>query len=64
MRLGRMKVNLYFNVVFGWFQDSFTGMELKSDAHMINAGYLKGGEHAGVEIVLEVTSQLYNASKM
>ena len=33
-------------------------------AHMIQAGYLKGGEQAGVEIILKVASQLDNASKL
>jgi hypothetical protein len=50
--------------VFGWFQESFIGMEQKS-AHLLYAGYLKGGDQAaGTEIELRVASQLDNASKM
>ena len=30
---------------------------------MIHAGYLKGGDPAGVEIILDVVSRLDNASK-
>lgn len=54
---------LYHITVFGWLEDSFTGIEQVS-AHMIHVGYLKGGEQAGVEIFLEIMSQLDNASKM
>ena len=53
---------IIFVVVFGWLQDSFIGME-QGPAHMVHVGYLKGGQLAGVEIILNVMSQLDNASK-
>ena len=49
--------------VFGWLEDSFTGMEQES-AHMIGVGYLKGWKEAGVDIVLGIVGQLDNASKV
>ena len=50
-------------LVFGWYQESFTGVEQES-AYMLYAGYLKGRDQAGVAIELRVTSKLDNASKM
>ena len=35
----------------------------QDSAHIIHAGYLKGGDQAGMEIELRVESQLNNASK-
>jgi hypothetical protein len=48
--------------VFGWFEDSYTGMERES-AHTLLAGYLKGGEQANVPIIFDVISKLGTASK-
>ena len=50
-------------LVFGWYQESFTGVERES-AYVLYAGYQKGGYQAGTEIELRVTSKLDNASKM
>ena len=50
--------------VFGWFQDSFIGME-QEIAHRLSAGYLKGAEQAGAgaTIMLNVMSIFGNACK-
>ena len=50
-------------IVFGWFHDSFTGMEQRQ-AHTVQAGYQKGAEQANVEILLNVVSELVTASKL
>ena len=49
-------------VVFGWYQDSFTGVE-RDQAYMLQAGYQKGAEQADVDILLNVVSELDTASK-
>ena len=43
-----------FNVtVFGWYEISYAGLE-QTDAHTLLAGYLKGAEQAGVDIVMTI----------
>ena len=41
--------------VFGWFQDSFVGIEQEL-AHTVEVGYLKGAEVAGINISVNVVS--------
>ena len=55
-------MNIY--TVFGWFQDSFIGME-QEIAHSLSAGYLKGAEQAGdgARMTLNVNRIFGNASK-
>ena len=51
--------------VFGWFQDSFIGIEQES-AYSLPAGYLKGAEQAGAlsaELMLNVMTKFSNAGK-
>ena len=47
--------------MFGWFQDSFAGVE-RRQTHVVQAGYQKGAEQAGVDILLNVVSELDTAS--
>ena len=49
---------MFVFAVFGWFQDSFVGLEQEL-AHTLEAGYLKGAEVAEVNISvnLDVMSQ-------
>lgn len=48
--------------VYGWLQNSFTGME-QTSSHTIQAGYIKGAEQAGVDLTLTISSQPGTASK-
>ena len=50
--------------MFGWFQDSFIGME-QEIAYSLSAGYLKGAEQAGdgATMTLNVIRVSGNASK-
>ena len=44
---------MFVFAVFGWFQDSFVGLEQEL-AHTVVVGYLKGAEVAGVNISVNV----------
>ena len=50
--------------MFGWFQDSFVGME-QEIAHSLSVGYLKGAEQAGdgARMMLNVIRIFGSASK-
>ena len=50
--------------VFGWFQDSFIGLE-RDAAYNLSAGYLKGAEQAGAgtRLMLNVMTKFSNARK-
>ena len=51
---------MFYVTVFGWIEDSYTGMEWGS-AHTLLAGYLKGGEQANILIVFDVISKVGTA---
>ena len=53
-----------FYAVFGWFQDSFVGIERESP-YNLSVGYLKGADQAGTseELMLNVVMKLMNARK-
>ena len=53
-----------FYVVFGWFQDSFAGIERESP-YILSVGYLKGAEQAGTSaaLMLNVIMKFMNARK-
>ena len=56
---------MFLHAVFGWFQDSFIGIEQES-AYSLPAGYLKGAEQAGAlsaELMLNVVTNFSNAGK-
>ena len=42
-------------IVFGFLQDSFSGIE-QGPGHMVEVGYQKGAEQAGVNLILNVMS--------
>ena len=43
--------SFYYDAVFGWFQDSFTGIERESP-YNLSVGYLKGAEQADTSAAL------------
>ena len=49
-------------IVFGFFQDSFTGVE-QGPGHMVQAGYQKGAAQAGQNIVFHIMATPGTASK-
>ena len=57
-------LNAYFyaRAVFGWFQNSFIGIERESP-YNLSVGYLKGAEQAGVRLMLNVMKNLGTARK-
>ena len=57
--------NLLFllrQIVFGFFQDSFTGVE-QGSGHMVQAGYQKGAAQAGQNLVFDVVDTPGTASE-
>ena len=48
--------------MFGWFQDSFVGIERESP-YNLSVGYLKGAEQAGARLMLNVRENLGTARK-
>ena len=52
-----MASNQYYaqNAVFGWFQESFSGIE-RGPAHILQAGYRKGREAAARNLVFNVSN--------
>ena len=46
----------FYNIVFGWFQDSYTGVEQEID-HIIMAGYRKGAQMVGENLVFTVNER-------
>ena len=51
MRYPQIAVCSKLSTVFGWFQNSFNGVEQDS-AYSLSVGYLKGAEQAGVSSTL------------
>ena len=53
-----------FYAVFGWYQDSFVGIEQESP-YNLSVGYLKGAEQAGASarLMLNVLTKFMNARK-
>ena len=53
--------------MFGWFQDSFIGIERES-TYSLSVGYLKGAEQAGTsasaDLMLNVVTKFGNASEL
>ena len=49
----RTAVHSNLSTVFGWFQNSFNGVEQDS-AYSLSVGYLKGAEQAGVSSILNL----------
>ena len=53
--------------MFGWFQDSFAGIEQES-TYSLSVGYLKGAEQActskSAELMLNVMTKFGNASEL
>ena len=54
----------FYIAVFGWFQDSFAGIERESP-YILSVGYLKGAEQAGTSaaLMLNVIMKFMNARK-
>lgn len=46
---------ILFISVYGWFQDSFTGVEQDS-SYFIEVGYQKGAHHAGLDLLFMTTA--------
>ena len=44
---------LIYAIVFGFFNDSFTGVE-QGPGHMVQAGYQKGAAQAGENLVFNI----------
>lgn len=42
--------------VYGWFQDSFAGVEQNSN-HLIEVGYKKGAQNASLDLLFLTTTQ-------
>lgn len=42
------------NSVFGWLQDTYIGVE-QEGSHVVQAGYQKGAEQAGLNLVFSVS---------
>ena len=43
-------------VVFGWLNDSFTGVE-QEETHVIPIGYLKGADQVGFSVTFNIEIQ-------
>jgi hypothetical protein len=56
------KQDIYNNVVFGFLQDSFVGME-QGPGYTVEVGYQKGAELARTNLVLSVVSVPGTASE-
>ena len=52
------------HAVFGWFQDSFIGIERES-TYSLSVGYLKGaaGTSASADLMLSIVTKFGNASE-
>ena len=50
------------NIVFGFFNDSFTGVE-QGPGHIVQAGYQKGAAQAGLNLVFDVMDTPGTASE-
>ena len=50
------------NIVFGFFNDSFVGVE-QGQGHTVQAGYQKGAQSAGTNLVFDVTNTPGTASE-
>ena len=67
--LDRINCEFLHNIhaVFGWFQDSFIGIERES-TYSLSVGYLKGAEQAGTstsaDLMLNVVIKFGNASEL
>ena len=47
----------YINIsVYGWFQDSFTGVEQDS-SYLLEVGYQKGAQQADLDLLFLTTAQ-------
>ena len=57
-----MHISVYVRAVFGWFQNSFAGIERESP-YNLSVGYLKGAEQAGARLMLNVMENLGTARK-
>lgn len=44
------------DLVFGWFQDSYTGIEQETD-HVVMAGYKKGAQKVGHNLVFTINER-------
>ena len=53
---------LYLRAVFGWFQNSFVGIERESP-YNLSVSYLKGAEQAGARLMFNVMENLGTARK-
>ena len=55
---------MFLHAVFGWFQDSFAGVEQES-AYNLSVGYIKGAEEAGTgaKLMLNIMAKFSNARK-
>ena len=48
---------MYINIsVYGWFQESFTGVEQDSN-HLLEVGYQKGAQQARLDLLFLTTAQ-------
>lgn len=57
--------SLHIHTVFGWFQDSFVGIE-RETPYSLSVGYLKGTDQAGTsaELMLNIMTKFGNASEL
>lgn len=56
---GYMYANIYAYInisVYGWFQDSFTGVEQDS-SYLLEVGYQKGAQQASLDLLFLTTAQ-------
>ena len=55
--LPRGYTDSYINTsVYGWFQDSFTGVE-QDLSYLLEVGYQKGAQQAGLDLLFLTTAQ-------
>ena len=55
--LPRGYTDSYINIsVYGWLQDSFTGVEQDS-SYLLEVGYQKGAQQAGLDLLFLTTAQ-------
>ena len=52
----KLKFYLVMNVIFGWFNDSFTGIEQEA-SHTLHVGYLKGAQNFGLDFTFRAQVQ-------
>ena len=58
-----IKFSTHNFAVFGWFQDTFIGME-QAASHSVQAGYLKGASHTNNRLEFNVVSKVGTAGKL